>query len=210
MNKRNFLVLWTMVFLLVSCSPATPAPQQETAFPTVTEEPKLTPDKGYSFEETAEIVIQHLADGDMAGLSDFVHPELGVRFSPYAYVREDHQRFMPDQLMGLMDDPQIYQWGHYDGTGEPIELTFAAYYQEFVYPVDFANAEQVAYDRVIGQGNTINNPSAFYPDSRFVEYHFSSFDPAYGGMDWQSLRLVFIEEQGQWFLIGIIHDAWTI
>jgi hypothetical protein len=43
-----------------------------------------------------------------------------------------------------------------------------------------------------------------------VEYHFSGFVEDYGGMDWVSLRLVFIEEEGSWFLVGIVHDQWTI
>jgi hypothetical protein len=210
MHKRNFLLACFMIFVMVSCSPAAPTVQQVPTASPAAAQPSQTHGVGYSLGETAEIVIQHLADSDMAGLAAFVHPDLGVRFSPYAYVREDHLRFMPDQVEGLMDDPRPYPWGNYDGTGDPIQLTFEAYYQAFVYPVDFANAEEVAFDRVIGQGNTINNLQTFYPDSRFVEYHFSGFDPAYGGMDWQSLRLVFTEEQGQWFLIGIIHDAWTI
>ena len=62
----------------------------------------------------------------------------------------------------------------------------------------------------IGQGNSLNNIREFYPGSYFVEYHFSGFDPQYAGMDWQSLRLVFLEEDGVWLLVGIVHDQWTI
>jgi hypothetical protein len=29
-------------------------------------------------------------------------------------------------------------------------------------------------------------------------------------MDWESLRLVFQEEGGVWYLVGVIHDEWTI
>jgi hypothetical protein len=29
-------------------------------------------------------------------------------------------------------------------------------------------------------------------------------------MDWQSLRLVFEETAGNWYLVGIVHDQWTI
>jgi hypothetical protein len=29
-------------------------------------------------------------------------------------------------------------------------------------------------------------------------------------MDWESLRLVFVQEDGAWWLVGIVHDEWTI
>jgi hypothetical protein len=29
-------------------------------------------------------------------------------------------------------------------------------------------------------------------------------------MDWVSLRLVFLQEDGTWFLVGVVHDQWTI
>ncbi len=44
----------------------------------------------------------------------------------------------------------------------------------------------------------------------FIEYHFSGFEEEYGGMDWVSLRLVFVQEGGQWYLVGLVNDRWTI
>jgi hypothetical protein len=99
---------------------------------------------------------------------------------------------------------------HFDGTGDPIELTFDDYYQRFIYSADFANPEQMAVDEELGYSSMINNIADFYPGSSFVEYHFSGFVEDYGGMDWVSLRLVFTEEEGSWFLVGIVHDQWTI
>jgi len=49
-----------------------------------------------------------------------------------------------------------------------------------------------------------------YPTASFVEFHFTGFDPQYGGIDWSSLRLVFENVGGNWLLIGIVHDGWTI
>jgi hypothetical protein len=43
-----------------------------------------------------------------------------------------------------------------------------------------------------------------------MEYHFSGFEAQYEGMDWESLRLVFIQEDSTWYLVGIVHDEWTI
>ena len=98
----------------------------------------------------------------------------------------------------------------FDGTGHPIEFTFAEYYDRFVYDQDFANAEEIAFNqRIAGSGGRINNIEEFYPGSLMVEFHFSGFNPDYLGMDWRSLRLVFVQHGEAWFLVGIVHDEWT-
>ncbi len=180
--------------------------EQPAHTPTLTEEPPAA----LTLEATAEIVIYALAEMDMETVAEFVHPVMGVRFSPYTYVEEDHQVFMPGELPTLGDSDEIFLWGAYDGTGDPIELTFEEYYQEFIYSADFANPEDMAVDEELGWSSMTNNIEEFYPGSSFVEYHFSGFDEQYGGMDWRSLRLVFIEEAGHWFLVGVVNDQWTI
>jgi hypothetical protein len=80
----------------------------------------------------------------------------------------------------------------------------------FIYDADFARPQQVGYNTVIGRGNTINNISEFYPNAIFIEYHFEGVDPKRSGMNWRSLRLVLEEQQGAWYLVGIVHDEWTI
>lgn len=204
MRKLSALML-LLNLLLSAC-----AFQTHTEAPEPTLTPAFTPTEPLTTLETAEVLIQALAEKDLARVADFVHPEKGLRFSPYATIREDHQVFMSEDLPGLLDSDEVYNWGNYDGSGKPIELIFADYYDEFVYSADFANPETVALNMRIGQGNSLNNIQEFYPGSYFVEYHFSGFDPQYAGMDWQSLRLVFLEEDGVWLLVGMVHDQWTI
>jgi hypothetical protein len=147
----------------------------------------------------------------MEALADLVHPSRGVRFSPYAYVQDTHQVFTAGEVRGLLQDPTAYVWGVYDGSGEPIRATFAEYYEEFVYDVDFADAPEVSYNRRLGgHGGTIDNAREFYPGSTVVEYHIPGVDPQYEGLDWRSLRLVFQQQDGSWYLVGIIHDEWTV
>jgi len=175
-----------------------------------TDYPVATETETLDLRATAEMVINALAEKDMDMVANFVHPEKGVRFSPYAFVREEHQVFMPEELPDLVGSEEVYTWGNYDGTGEPIELEFEEYYEEFVYSADFADPEQIAVNERLGQGNTINNIDEFYPEASFVEYHFSGFEEEFEGMDWESLRLVFVQENGAWWLVGIVHDEWTI
>jgi hypothetical protein len=158
----------------------------------------------------AQGVIEALKAKDMGKLASFIHPAAGVRFSPYVNVKDTDLVFTPDQLAGAMQDSKNYVWGVFDGSGAPIELTFSDYYAKFVYSMDFASAAEVSYNHILSIGNMIDNSRDFYPNSIIVEYFLPGTDPQYGGMDWQSLRLVFQTIDNQWYLVGIIHSQWTI
>ncbi|HJZ23064.1 MAG TPA: hypothetical protein VJ201_01270 [Candidatus Babeliales bacterium] len=147
----------------------------------------------------------------MEKLSVIAHPVKGIRFSPYSFVDISNDIVITaNPLVDIFDDEKKYLWGAYDGSGEPIELTFNEYFTQFIYDKDFANAKMVSYNASIVKGNRKNNIHEVYPNSTFVEYHFPGYDPKYEGMDWKSLRLVFEEKDNVWYLIAIVHDQWTI
>lgn len=167
--------------------------------------------KQSSFLDRANNVLLAVKNKDMTKLASFVHPDKGIRFSPYAYVdvkKDIH--FTAVQVSNLINDNKKYIWGSYDGTGDPIELTFEEYYNKFIYNKDYINAEIIGNNRIIGKGNTINNAFEVYSESTIIEFHFTGFNPEYKGIDWESLRLVFEKNDGVWYLTGIIHDQWTI
>ena len=145
----------------------------------------------------------------MITLSSYINPVSGVRFSPYSYLEETDRVFSANQIINIFADSKVYSWGEHAGSGEPIDLSFWDYYSRFIYDVDFANAPQMSLNGRLGGGSTIDNSPEFYPGAMIVEYYFPGIDPQYEGLDWRSLRLVFTEDNGTWYLIGIIHDAWT-
>lgn len=159
----------------------------------------------------ANEVMLALRAQDGASLARFVHPEKGVRFTPYTYVQPERDLvFTPEQIRHFFDDQTVYHWGYYDGTGDEINLTPGEYYQRFIYSADFINAEQIGYNEVLSAGNMLENQFEVYAQPIIVEYYFSGFNPEYMGLDWQSLRLVFEEDDDGWKLTGIIHNEWTI
>jgi hypothetical protein len=164
-----------------------------------------------SLLSTAISVVELIADGNFEAVADIAHPTEGVRFSPYGYVNvDDDLIFTVVELDGIMQSSQVYTWGAFDGTGDPIDKNFPDYYDRFIYDADFANPEILGNNTIVGSGNTLININDVYPDGIFVEFHFSGFDPQYEGMDWRSLRLVFQEDASLWKLVGIVHDEWTI
>lgn len=161
--------------------------------------------------DIADKVIYSMSIKDAKGISEYVHPKKGVRFTPYTYVSlEDDLVFNKEEIKTIFDNKNIYTWGHYDGSGEEINLTPSEYYEAFVYSKDFLNAPEVGYNKVLSLGNMIENQFDVYDNPIVVEYYFSGFDPEYEGIDWRSLRLVFEAYENDWRLVGVINNQWTI
>lgn len=159
----------------------------------------------------ADTVAELIRDQDFNALSTYVHPTAGVRFTPYPYIDLSSDLIMTASQVSLFGtDATVYNWGNYDGSGDPIQLTPMGYYMEFVYDEDYATPEMMSWNAPIGTGNMINNLMSIYPASDYVEFHFSGFNAQYAGMDWSSMTLVFEQVGATWYLVGIIHGQWTI
>lgn len=79
-----------------------------------------------------------------------------------------------------------------------------------MYDVDFLNAPNISLNKTISSGNSLNNIDSVYGNCTYVEFYFPGFKEKYDGMDWRSLKLVFEKQDNKLFLIGVIHDQWTI
>ncbi|WP_075061380.1 hypothetical protein [Ornatilinea apprima] len=211
MRKPVFIIIFALLLLLSACRAFTPTPAP-TGLPATASLPTATPQPTPGEADlalAAQQIVFALQARDLNTLSAFAHPQKGVRFSPYTYVRSEDLVFQRDQISGLFSDNTIYEWGAYDGSGEPIQLTFADYFESFLYSYDYAAGAQLSYNQPIGAGNTINNLAEFYPGARVVEFYQPGTEE-YSGMDWSSLRLVFERAPDGWKLIAIVNDRWTI
>lgn len=157
-----------------------------------------------------EEILKAFKNGDYSKLSSYIHPDKGVRFSAYSFVEPTRDKtFTASQIQEMTGNTTVYEWGLYDGSGEPIKLNFENYVKKFVYDKDFLTVKKVSFNHPMVGGNTINNVAEKYPDATIIEYH----DPGKkqnDNMDWSSLRLAIEKKDGVWYLVGVIHDQWTI
>ena len=229
MYKNNIILALGLIFMLIF-SACTPQNTEELSkeLASLKDENKILQEKISSLEEQlnedtnneagtmtslslAVDIVNILKARDMNELKNYAHPQKGIRFSPYAYIDETNDIIVTaNDLEPYMNSSDIYTWGSYDGSGEPIDLIFSDYYDRFVYNQDFANPHIVGNNQIVQTGNTINNIEEVYPNAQFVEFHFTGFDPQYTGMDWTSLRIVMEEYNSQLYIIGFIHVEWTI
>ena len=200
---RRFLLPSLLVLSLAACAPkiAPPTPPAEASSSSVASVKTL--------EDVNAAVLNAFGDKDMAKLALYVHPAKGVRFSPYAYVNtEENVIIRQKDIAGLMKETAARTWGTEDGSGEPIDKTFAEYYTRFVFDHDFRKAPDIHMNEVNSYGSSTNNIAEAYPGASWFEYHFPGFDSQYDGMDWRALRLVYEKDDGRWYLVGVIHDEW--
>ena len=161
--------------------------------------------------QRAMSALEALRDRDNVALVTMAAKD-GVVFSPYAYVEKTAVILDAGDLAfftSTLENMRV--WGIYDGSGDPINLTVAEYFDRFVYDKDYINETSlIGIDTLVQTGNTLINLEEAFPNARFIEFAVPGTHPDYGGMDWASLRLIFQIEDGEFMLAGVVHDQWTI
>lgn len=163
-------------------------------------------------EERARRVLDLLKSRNFEELAGLVHPVHGVRFSPEARVDPDRDRLLRPRQVALLGTARAGEvWTPADAAEDVVvETDFESYYRRFIYNHDFANAPRFGYNCAVAHSKTINNARAVYPDAVIAEFNFPGLDTRSWGYDWSSLRLAFSRHHGTWYLVGIIHDHWTL
>ncbi|MCL2222026.1 MAG: hypothetical protein FWC20_06770 [Oscillospiraceae bacterium] len=159
----------------------------------------------------AYTVLENIRDDNFLALSEVVHPQFGVTFTPYTTINlTTDRRFSAAEVQSMGTDTTIYIWGVRNGSGEPISLTPSEFIEQFVPAEDFLDAALVGINKIVRSGNALENIKEVFPEVRFVDFHLTGSDEDILGIDdWRSLRLGFEEYQGGLKLIAIIHSTWT-
>jgi len=208
MKRAHFVVICLAVFICHAANQTGSARAQSAGS-------RLAPKEAERIiARRARQTVLALKSRNIVKLSALVHPAKGLRFSPYHAVNLDQGGdlvFTRRQVKSLPASRKRYHWGEDDGSGDPIRLTFATYLRKYVYDHDYSRAKEVMYNSDnLTSGNLVNNIRESYPTAIIVEYHFSGFEEKYGGMDWNSLWLVFEKQGNEWYLVGLAHGEWTI
>lgn len=170
-------------------------------------EPSFISDK-QGLLNTANDILAELKAKDFADVAAYVGNE-GLTFCPYSggCLNDETVTFTKNQLPGFMADQKEYLWGYGDGSGLPIELTPAAYYNEYLMNAAYSAKER--YDRT-GQPMTRQQIRERFPEATIVEFYYPGTS-ANSFMDWQNLNMVFEKEaNGEWKLIALVNSRWTI
>lgn len=161
--------------------------------------------------ELATAITTCIKERDYVGLSQYVHPEYGVVFSPYSnIVLQSDQYFTASQVARFAEDKTMYVWGIRDGSGEAIEMTPQEYFAEFVFDKDYTQAPIVGFNYIVRSGNTLENVTEIFSNADFIDLHYPGSDVSVDRTDWSTLRLVFEDYKGELRLSAIIHNEMTV
>ncbi len=147
-----------------------------------------------------------LKDGDFAALSELVHPSRGLLFTPYSTVNLSSDRwFTASEVAALDEDAQRYTWGMSPVTGEVMEMTARDFVSGVIYDYDYVSAPVISLNYIAARGNALENVSEAFPDAVFVDLH----NPGTDGR-WTTLRLVFENQDGNLWLVAVVHCQYTV
>ncbi|ACU08208.1 hypothetical protein FIC_01765 [Flavobacteriaceae bacterium 3519-10] len=178
--------------------------QNEKAIP---KPAKLT--KQDSLRNISKDVLNTLKLKDYQRFATFIHPQKGVRFSMYGFVRtETDKHFSRAEFLNYINTPTRFTWGEKDGSGDQYVISLKDYFENWVFKRDYTQSD-IYLNEFKGTGNSLNNLQQIYPNADFTENYIAGSEK-YAFMDWNALRLVFEKFEGKYFLIAVVNDQWTI
>jgi hypothetical protein len=166
-------------------------------------------DKEVIVKQTNNEILLALKSRDYKKFASYIHPEKGVLFSMYAFINpKEDKHFTKDEFEKYYPGKTIFTWGTQDGSGDLYKETINNYLGKWVFSKDFT-VSSFSINKFQGGGNSLNNLKEIYPKHDFTENYIKGTEKN-GEMDWKSLRFVFEEFQGKYYLVAVINDQWTI
>lgn len=214
---KDGMIVMTTFAMLAACNNSSDSPvlkkdsagKPDSTAPAPVVKENIAPSDS-SLLPLAKEVLKALDKKDYRSFANFIHPEKGILFTPYGYVDTSSDvRISRQVFLVMLSRKQPVKWGVFDGSGDDIRLTLPQYLAKFVYDAPFARPESFSLNKTLAKGNAVNNLEAIYPGLPYIESYFSGFDKKYGGLDWRSLRLVFEEFGGRYYLVALVHNQWT-
>ncbi|WP_188207861.1 DUF3221 domain-containing protein [Alkalibacillus aidingensis] len=166
-----------------------------------------------SLQRLSDDLFWMLLDHDWEGLSQYIHEERGLVYSPFSNVgADDDLHFEQEEVENFANDDTLYSWS-WDQSGATYDLTASDFVEELIKRRGDLNSnreleyDQIAFDFSLythdTQPNTIYEE---YPNAYFVEYFYEPDDEDLNHHQ-QALRLVFEQIRGEWYLVALVRGA---
>lgn len=153
-------------------------------------------------------IVTLLKSKNYSKLSQYIHPEKGIRFSMYSFVSDNDKSFSKVDFEKYIQTDEKFTFGHKDGSGAIYTVSLKDYLTNWVFKKDFSHAK-INYDNFEGKGNSLNNIKEKYPNAVIVENYLAG-TVEYSYMDWNSLIFVFEKIENQYYLVAIVDNQWTV
>jgi len=155
-------------------------------------------------KDRAEITIRALKFKNFSALNQLIHPKKGLRLSPYSYIIAKDIIIKQNEIFSLYEDENI-KIENMDRERRVVSQSFKEYYQNYIYPHDYANYDKISFNNPYKSENVIDNIREYYPKAILVEFQLNDTNPNNLEKDWSVLRLAYEEYKDEWYLVGIVN-----
>ena len=163
-----------------------------------------------SFIDFSNEMIDLLHSNKLEEFSEYFHPKKSCTFVPYTFLTNENQKFITTTFKKQLEANLVLNWGDQDGSGEPIELTISDYISQWVYDFDFkTKSTEVHINKGLAFSNTQNNLTDIFPEAHCIEF-YQEGSTEYEGLDWRSLIFYVEKFEGNYVLVAVVHNQWTI
>lgn len=210
--KRVFFLI--IISTIIGCKKNEPKPVQNhsdslTEHSVKNHKPEISTSKEESVKKINDEILHALKTKNYKHFAEFIHPEKGVRFSMYAFISvNEDKNFSKADFIKYLPTKTVFTWGARDGSGDAHQSTIKEYLNDWVFVKDFSQSSYTLNAFQAG-GNSLNNLKEIYPDTDFTENYIKPVGKN-NELDWNTLRLVFKQFQGKYYLVAVINDKWTI
>ncbi len=157
----------------------------------------------------AKTIVQLIKDGNFSEIAKYVSPAGGLGISSNGFIEKNDINFPKEKVAGLWTDQTKYKFPSYADEEDVTKITFREFYKSDIYDKDFITAKDVSLNKVM-RGPTPSMPfniNETYAKGAFVDFYIPA--PKEMELDWATLRLIFVNENGNWWLRHLVHDNWT-
>lgn len=163
--------------------------------------------------DDAADLLSLVARADYAALSARACDRGALAFAPYArnLSRLHLSRLEAAELRRFASIDRLYEWGRYDGSGEPIRLTPLAYHQRFVWDIDYrtrALPQRMGVDQLRTDSDLAAVAQAF-PGAEAIVYRYPGAERL-DRKDARELILVGRTRPQGWCLLALAHSEDTV
>jgi hypothetical protein len=138
-------------------------------------------------------------------LSNIVHPQKGLLFSPYGLIDNENAIVLTqEKVKRLKENTQLFIWGYEYNSSEIIMMTFENYYHNYVYNYEYTKSRNIGINDIVGDNRTVDNIKEIFPQGEYVDFYLPAMTD--DNKSWTSLRLVFEQFEGMYYLVGIVGD----
>jgi hypothetical protein len=174
-----------------------------------------TPSFGYPFiesygddisvEDVASYLLKRLKDKNWLAISALTHEDLPVHISPKVHLDSNTFSLNGKLFSKLELTKEMITWYEVMASGDPLELNFEDYWNQYVWNKDYTKAS-LSFNKIENRSSIENNLESYFPDAEFIEAHLKGDQE----LSWQSLILVLKKYENKYYLIGLIHDQHDI